>query len=460
MKVLVDGLPENARIGIFGHYGNENLGDEAIIEAVMQNIRRRLPRSSITCFSMRPDDTALRYQVTAFPIRKTGIRNPATLRLYQPAAVQPSQDDQESLSNKKHRTYAARYKERIKRIPLLYCILKGGKNFAKKLMQLTAEVRFIARSFKILNDIDLLLITGSNQFLDNFGGPWAFPFTLLKWSILAKITGAKVYYISVGAGPINSRLSYYFIRWALMFSDYVSLRDDASKRLIEKTGFPGVISVYPDLAHSLDYKSAEAVKNTEALNESRLPVVGINPMPMYEPSYWCVADVQRYSGYLDRLATFCSKLLREEYPIFFFGTQRRDEDVIDDILNILVQRLGGAFAQMQIKRKSRSVEELMANLSCADIVVASRFHGTVLSLLAEKPVLAICYHRKARDLMREMDQEDYVLEFDTFTPEDLWERFKRLKKNRHMEVSKIRERNAIYRTVLDNQYDRLFTMRG
>jgi len=30
-------------IGILGHYGNKNLGDEAIIEAMIANIKKRSP---------------------------------------------------------------------------------------------------------------------------------------------------------------------------------------------------------------------------------------------------------------------------------------------------------------------------------------------------------------------------------------------------------------------------------
>ena len=32
------------KIGVFGDVGNENLGDEAIIAAVIQNITRRYPK--------------------------------------------------------------------------------------------------------------------------------------------------------------------------------------------------------------------------------------------------------------------------------------------------------------------------------------------------------------------------------------------------------------------------------
>lgn len=57
------------RIGIFGHYGNRNLGDESIIEAVIANLRERLPEAELVCLSIDPADSRERHQLEAFPIR-------------------------------------------------------------------------------------------------------------------------------------------------------------------------------------------------------------------------------------------------------------------------------------------------------------------------------------------------------------------------------------------------------
>lgn len=39
-------LTGNVKIGVFGHYGNRNLGDEAIITAVIQNPKRELSHAT------------------------------------------------------------------------------------------------------------------------------------------------------------------------------------------------------------------------------------------------------------------------------------------------------------------------------------------------------------------------------------------------------------------------------
>lgn len=58
------------RIGISGSYGGLNLGDEAILESIIEQLRKSLP-VEITVFSRNPQDTLKRHKVEhAVPVRK------------------------------------------------------------------------------------------------------------------------------------------------------------------------------------------------------------------------------------------------------------------------------------------------------------------------------------------------------------------------------------------------------
>src|SRR5262252_5445679 len=58
------------RIGITGSYGGLNLGDEAILQSIVAQLRRDLP-VEITVFSRDPEDTKRRHGVErAVPVRK------------------------------------------------------------------------------------------------------------------------------------------------------------------------------------------------------------------------------------------------------------------------------------------------------------------------------------------------------------------------------------------------------
>lgn len=58
------------RVGISGSYGGLNLGDEAILEGIVKELRRALP-VEITVFSRHPEDTLARHRVErAVPVRE------------------------------------------------------------------------------------------------------------------------------------------------------------------------------------------------------------------------------------------------------------------------------------------------------------------------------------------------------------------------------------------------------
>ncbi len=434
------GLSDAPRIGIFGHYGNENLGDEAIIEAVIRQIKRRSPAASLIGFSINPLDTAERFEIPAYPIRR-GLDRSRPSETQSRVAHRPSNtstNEQKSL------------KSQLKRIPVLRSLIKFVGLGISGMKKLAAETNFLWVSRRRLQDIDCLMITGSNQFLDNFGGPWGFPYTLFKWAWLARLVGTPVIYVSVGAGPISAPLSYRLIRWALAPAQYVSLRDDPSLALLRDHGYQGRASVYPDLAFSLPDRQED-----KPLPQGQRPVVGINPMPVYDRRYWCVHDDKLYARYVREMALFTKGLLDQKYPCFLWSTQPRDELVIVDILNHLENSLEQDIDREAMTRMPRTVADLVLMLGEMDIAVPTRFHGVVLSLWNGTPTLSVCYHRKQRDLMEDMGQGRHAVTFETLDAQELLTRFSALAEDLPAAKAQIAASNAAYEQALDQQYDGL-----
>src|SRR5215510_11466106 len=59
----------STKIGLLDHLGGGNLGDDATLDAVMQNIKSRWPQAEIFGFSMNPSDTESRHGIRSYPIR-------------------------------------------------------------------------------------------------------------------------------------------------------------------------------------------------------------------------------------------------------------------------------------------------------------------------------------------------------------------------------------------------------
>src|SRR5207302_4744633 len=59
------------KIGITGSYGGLNLGDEAILQSILEQLHHEVPDAEITVFSRNADDTKRRHKVErAVPVRK------------------------------------------------------------------------------------------------------------------------------------------------------------------------------------------------------------------------------------------------------------------------------------------------------------------------------------------------------------------------------------------------------
>ncbi len=442
-------VPSGSVVGVFGHYGNRNLGDEAIVAATIQQLRLRLDAVEIVCFSLRPNDTALRHGVECFSVCRSS-RFPTALkpegatevgelpwaRAEQFDAVERATDASVSL------------KGFLKRLPVVAPIARLLVRTARATASLFQEARFVYRSAAYLRRFDLLVVAGSNQFLDNFGGPLGFPYDLLKWSLLARITRTPLAFVSVGAGPLESRLSRFMVRCALRLADYVSYRDKASKDLVE-SGWPAIDGfVFPDLAFGLEYSEHERTRDAEAK-----PVVGINPMPVYDRRYWFEHDERRYRAYVDKVAAFAARLIADAYPVFFFPTMWRDDNVIRDVLQALRQAYGVEVDEDRYYRPNQRVDELIELLQEADIVVATRFHGVVLPYRLELPVLGIGYYRKTLDLMREMGQAEYHENLDDCDVDRLWQKFRKLEANLVEERRRIGHKSQEYRLLVSRQWD-------
>ncbi|TMI96359.1 MAG: polysaccharide pyruvyl transferase family protein, partial [Bacillati bacterium ANGP1] len=144
------------RIGILGHVGNKNLGDEAIIASVIRQIRDRYPDAEISAFTSHPEDTRERHAIPSFPIRRGDPQSGSA------GTSRPS----------KLSRLVARIRATGKAAPWLYGLLKLVRRSARLCWGAFAEVRFLAQCHNRLKDIDLLIFAGSNQLNDYCGGPW------------------------------------------------------------------------------------------------------------------------------------------------------------------------------------------------------------------------------------------------------------------------------------------------
>jgi polysaccharide pyruvyl transferase WcaK-like protein len=446
------------RVGVLGHFGDANLGDEAIIEAFVTRLRREWPAVELRIFSMHPGDSRRRYGCVAHSLRRATEYEQefrplqdflaATRPVERTGTTLETEPSSPASSVSLASRLASRLSDILPRGPARSTVAATARGVIGGFL----EAGFLWRSLRRVRGLDVMYVTGSNQFLDNFGGPWGFPYTLLKWTTMCRLVGCRVAFVSVGAGPLDRPLSHWMISRAIGLADYVSLRDEGSRRLIESaTGHDG--PVLPDLAHSLEAGALAAPQaaQTSALGRMR---IAINAMPVHDPRYWHRPDAEKYRSYVASLARVCNGLMAAGHEVSFFATQFPDANVARDIAT---EARGAEAGDLPISVPA-TVQELLGVLRQADVVVATRFHGILLSLLMARPTVGICYYRKSRELLTSAGLADCAFDIDDFDSVALESAVLQLTCARDAVSSAVARHTQSYRDALEHQYKILFDL--
>ena len=423
------------KIGLLGPFGGGNLGDAAIQKSMIDNIRQFHPQAEIYGFSLQPQDTESRHGIPTYPIGKEA--NFADYCWWRGAT-------ENSLSSKLT-NFLVRWQQTTNSI-----LRKLGSRFIFGTLESLAWWRAY-QNFQFL-ELDLLIVSGGGQLDDYWGGAWGHPFTLLRWCLFAKMNDTKFLIVSTGAGPIDSFLGKFFTRMTLSLADYRSYRDADSQQYIEEVvGFTSDDPVYADLAFSLPIDSYQPSPK----NSQYQAVVGIGPMSYYHPETWPEKNRSVYSQYLSKLATFIVWLTQQQYAVALFPSQTsHDQLAIDDLQELLIAQQ--VPTQQIIQQPIFTVDELMNQLADIDMVVASRFHGVLLSLLMNKPTLALSYHPKIDALMADMGQSDYCLSIDDFEVETMKNKFMKFKTDYQQIEQQLAIATQEYQFSLAKQYEYIF----
>jgi polysaccharide pyruvyl transferase WcaK-like protein len=425
--------------GVFGHYGNENMGDEAIVAAVIEEIRGRYPQSLIFGFSIVPQDTEARHQIKSYPIRRV-----------RPAPVMVSAQINDYASEKPGHTGGG-MRERIKQVPMVYPLLRFAALMIRGLGSIVAEVKFLRESYRNIKKVDVLFVAGSGQLTDE-SGIWGFPYTLYKWSVLAKWSGCKLAFIGVGAGPLEHGLSRWFVRQALRRAIFRSYRDESSLRLIRTIGAGEGDMICPDLA----WGKKVAVRSTDKSSGSALRV-GVNPMAYHDPRYWPNAKAERFNEYIHKLTDMFIWIAQQGHTVALFPTQLRADVLI-------IRELASALDKVcppDIRRRIETVEitgldSQLEMMSRCDLIIATRFHGVLMSYLVGKPTIGISYHPKINDLMATMGHAECALAIDPLNVEVLKRTFTRLALGLGESQQIVLAGRAEQLRQLEQMYDRAF----
>jgi polysaccharide pyruvyl transferase WcaK-like protein len=394
------------KIAFFGHFGQANFGNESTLRAILESLRRLAPDGEFSCICSGPESVTASHNINA-----------VSSRVF---AAEPQ--------------------------------IIGGPlaRWARRLLVgVPRELGQWLRGVKILRGKDALIVSGTGLLQDAYTlFSWG-PYDMFRWSMSAKLCGCKLFFVSVGAGPLYTRAGRFFVKAALSLADFRSYRDQSTRLYLEKIGFRAANDpVYPDLAFSLP----EGLIPGSHDNPGARPVVGLGLMK-YAGRYSVETPTNAvYATYLATLVQLAEWLLAQGYDIRVLTGDVVDLPVGREFRSLLSERLATVDEDRVIDEPIESVEDLLMQLAATDLVVATRFHNVLLALLLNKPVIAISFHHKCTSLMEQMGLTEYCQDINQISLAGILERFSELQKSSDRVKGTIAEKVARSRDALDAQY--------
>lgn len=334
------------KIGIVGNYGNDNNGDEAILLSIIRQLQKafQIETNDITVFSNNPKQTAAQYGVTSYPLyHKNG--NAA-------------------------KTFMKTYKLNKEIVKTLDFVVIGGGGILMDLYKREAPL---------------------------YG----------SYAMMAK--GSKVPYVvyGCGAGPLNTGLGKWFIRYMAKHARNISVRDPKSKALLQQIGIKREVHVIGDPAFSLEVDregySSEPIK------------IGVTAVPYFNASYWPTGDEAKYNNYIEGMAKNLDRILEENHAeVTFFATKYpQDADVTKDIQSKM--KFSDKTSIIDENLKPQKLLDLSASF---DVLIGTRLHSLILATDAKTPIIGVSYHTKVNDFLEMAGLGEFSLPINSLHESD------------------------------------------
>jgi polysaccharide pyruvyl transferase WcaK-like protein len=435
------------RIALLTPYDGGNLGDGAIQDAMIENIRRSLPGVRLAGICLSCEEFLERHGVEGFPLCETDRPFYRMVRQQSPAPATKAKSFLGSLNQRVRRNRF--FRKVSKKLPTIGFALRSIRNSKK-------EVRHWIESYRFLRDQDLLIVSGGGQLDEEWGGPWGHPFALFKWTLLARIAGLPCAFASVGASRVKSATSRFLVSTALRLARYRSYRDKNSRDIATDL-FRGAAHdpIIPDLAFGLSVPELPAPVRIRSVAGGR-KLIAISPIAFAKPYNWPKSDINLYRRYLKELTQVVAVLLRRGYFLVLLTSSRGDdESVIPDILEGLDEGAKTRAAQQVHVPRFTTWKGFANAVRDADLLIASRLHSTILGFVVHCPTIAVSFDPKVDWVMNDLGQPEFLLQIREFVAEDVLKNVERIEQHRAEIIQGLSGYQNRVTTELVGQYEAL-----
>lgn len=405
------GTSPSPRVGLFGLLGAGNLGNDASMQSVLDYLREAHPEAVVDAMCTGPERLTGQYGIEAVPLSW----RPARHDRGQQGAV-------------------GRGSARARLTGIAWNVLGKGVD--------------ALRTASWVRGHDVIIVPGMGVLEASLPlRPWETPYAMFLLCASARIFGRKVALVSVGANPINQRVSRWLFDSAAKLACYRSYRDAFSRDAMRQRGIDTAADrVYPDLVCAI----APLAETPGDPN-----IVGIGVMTYYGTNDDRRRAADIHLAYVESLKRFSRWLLDSGRRVRLFVGDTVDHMTAEEVLADLRAYRPDLDSSWAIADEISSFSDLMRAMAPVGAVVATRFHNVMCALKLGKPTISIGYSQKNVALMEEMGLGEFCQSANSLDVDRLINQFKLLEDRAPQLRKVIAERHRASVQRLDHQFSEL-----
>ena len=342
------------RVGLFGLLGSGNLGNDASMQSILSYLQTNHPGVIVDAMCAGPETISSRYGVPA-----------VAMNWYQ------------------------RYQQTA-----------SGRSAI--LLKIAGKGADIIRTASWVGRHDVVIVPGMGTMEASLPlEPWRLPYSFVLLCGWAKLVGAKVAFVSIGAGTVEKRATRTLLNISAKLAFYRSYRDGPSREMMGKRGVNvSLDNVYSDLAFGIPPVPIGPV-------DPRLICVGIMDYRGSNDDRGQADEIsERYVAAMKLLVKF---LIDNEWNVKILAgdENQSDKDIGAEILADALAYRPEIAPKRVVGECASTFVELMQAMAPAHAVVATRFHSVICALRLGKPVIALSYAPKFTALLESMSLTEF-----------------------------------------------------
>lgn len=329
------------------------------------------------------------------------------------------------------------------------------KRVASKLfLRIPREIASWAKTIRYMRNVRCMVIPGTG-FLDDFSvSPFGVPYDIFRWCVCARLSGAQISFVSIGAGPIENCTSRWFMKTAARVARYRSYRDELSLKFMSDIGLDTRNDkVYPDLAFNMQIPGTTRPSPSTPAQCT----VGVGVMKYFGWHGDALQGGEIFRTYLGKITKFILWLLAQQHVVRLIIGDGCDVPAVEYVTAAVKAESKASGNGRFFARQIKTLYDVLDELAGTDVVVATRFHNVVFALMLDKPVISLGYAAKNEALLQGTGLGKYCQHIERFDLDRLILDFIEVRDDRESIAGRIHSQNNEYRQRLMLQYEELFS---